>query len=87
MRQSGLSIQQGAAYPMIDDHRITAVNRYMEHPCARECVLKGNPLHADQLEILDLLECEVYGVNVVLNEAREISHVSFGKCTILNIKY
>lgn len=51
----------------------------MEDPCAKECILEANPLHADQLEILDLLESPVYALNTVLNEDREISFVSYGE--------
>ncbi len=51
--------------------------RFMEDPHARPCNLIDNPLHRDQLAIVDLLG-EVYGVDVVLDDERRIVHVSFG---------
>ncbi len=51
--------------------------RFMSHPQADNCVLEGNPLHREQLEIVEMLG-EVLAVNVVLDEHRRLSFVNFG---------
>ena len=53
--------------------------RFMASPAATNTNLDGNPLHRGQLEILDMLG-PVYAVNVVIDEARQLSHVNFGEC-------
>jgi nickel-dependent lactate racemase len=50
---------------------------FMEHPSARNCVLQGNPLHEDQLEIAQMIGA-VFGVNIVINEHRELVFVNAG---------
>ncbi len=52
--------------------------RFMEHPLATSCVLDGNPLHETQLEILQMLEGPVLGLNTVLDEHRNLVHATFG---------
>jgi nickel-dependent lactate racemase len=52
--------------------------RFMEDPLARQCNLGGNPLHEEQLEIIRMVG-EVYGLNTVLDEARDLVHVTFGE--------
>jgi nickel-dependent lactate racemase len=52
--------------------------RFLEEPAARVCNLEGNPLHEEQLEILKLVG-EAYSLNTVLNEERELVHVTFGE--------
>ena len=52
--------------------------RFMEDPLAVQCNLVGNPLHEEQLEIIGMLG-EVYGLNTVLDDARELVHVTFGE--------
>ncbi len=52
--------------------------RFMEDPAAIECNLDGNPLHEEQLEIVGMLG-EVYALNIVIDEARDLTHVSFGE--------
>ncbi len=52
--------------------------RFMSHPNADNCVLRGNPLHEEQLEIVRMLG-RVLAVNVVIDEHRNISHVNFGE--------
>jgi len=52
--------------------------RFMSHPQADNCVLEGNPLHREQLEIVSMLG-EVLAVNVVLDEHRQLSFVNFGE--------
>jgi nickel-dependent lactate racemase len=52
--------------------------RFMEDPFARECNLAGNPLHEEQLEIVRLLG-DVYALNTVIDEQRDLVHVTFGE--------
>ena len=52
--------------------------RFMEDPAAVQCNLDGNPLHEEQLEILEMLGGEVYAVNTVLDEERRTTFVNFG---------
>jgi nickel-dependent lactate racemase len=51
--------------------------RFMEDPAAIQCNLDGNPLHDEQLEIVRMLG-EVYAVNTVIDEDRDLVHVNFG---------
>jgi nickel-dependent lactate racemase len=53
-------------------------SRFMEDPAAIQCNLDGNPLHEEQLEIVRMLG-EVYAVNTVIDEDRDLVHVSFGE--------
>jgi nickel-dependent lactate racemase len=52
--------------------------RFMSHPKADNCVLDGNPLHGEQLEIVQLLG-HVLAVNTVLDEHRRLSFVNYGE--------
>lgn len=52
--------------------------RFMEHPYAVQCNLDGNPLHEEQLEIVARLG-EVYAVNTVIDEDRDLVDVNFGE--------
>ncbi|OWJ59086.1 nickel-dependent lactate racemase [Inquilinus limosus] len=52
--------------------------RFMEDPLAVQCNLVGNPLHEEQLQIVGLLG-EVYGLNTVLDEDRDLVCVTFGE--------
>ena len=58
---------------------ITAIHgpAFLEHPCATNCRLDGNPLHESQLETARMLG-DVYAVNTVLDEARRIAYLSYG---------
>ncbi|MEO8627225.1 MAG: nickel-dependent lactate racemase [Betaproteobacteria bacterium] len=51
---------------------------FMSHPQADNCVLEGNPLHREQLDIVKLLG-RVFAVNTVLDEHRRLSFVNFGE--------
>jgi nickel-dependent lactate racemase len=51
--------------------------RFMAHPRAVSCVLDGNPLHEEQLAIAAKLG-PVRAANVVIDERRRISFVSYG---------
>lgn len=52
--------------------------RFMEDPLAVQCNLVGNPLHEEQLEIVRKLG-DVYALNTVIDEARDLVFVSFGE--------
>jgi nickel-dependent lactate racemase len=52
--------------------------RFMEHPCARNCVLEGNPLHEEQLEVVKMLGGAL-ALNTVIDEERRLSFVNFGE--------
>ncbi|MEZ0214347.1 MAG: nickel-dependent lactate racemase [Xanthobacteraceae bacterium] len=51
--------------------------RFMEDPLAVQCNLVGNPLHEEQLEIVRKIG-EVYALNTILDEDRNLVHVTFG---------
>ncbi len=51
---------------------------YMEDPMAANCVLAGNPLHQEQLEIVALLGGAL-ALNTVIDENRRLSFVNFGE--------
>ena len=51
---------------------------YMEDPRAANCVLAGNPLHQEQLEIVALLGGAL-ALNTVIDENRRLSFVNFGE--------
>jgi nickel-dependent lactate racemase len=52
--------------------------RFMEDPLAVQCNLAGNPLHEEQLEIVQMIG-EVYALNTVLDEDRDLVYVNFGE--------
>lgn len=52
--------------------------RFMESAFASSCNLEGNPLHQTQLEIVQMLQGPVLGLNTVLDEHRNLVYVSFG---------
>jgi nickel-dependent lactate racemase len=52
--------------------------RFMEDPLAVQCNLVGNPLHEEQLQIVRRLG-DVYALNTVIDEARDLVFVSFGE--------
>ncbi|TWU65735.1 nickel-dependent lactate racemase [Crateriforma conspicua] len=54
-------------------------HRFMSDPAARNCNFDQNPLHEDQLEILQMLG-DVYALNTVIDEQRRLSFVNFGEC-------
>jgi len=51
---------------------------FMEHPRAANCILEGNPLHMEQLEVVHRLGM-VLAVNVVIDDRRNLSFVNFGE--------
>ncbi len=52
--------------------------RFMEHPRAANCVLEGNPLHAEQLEIVQMIGGAL-AVNAVIDEQRRLAFVNCGE--------
>ncbi len=52
--------------------------RFMENPRAASCILDGNPLHEEQLEIVHRLG-ETYAFNTVIDEDRDLVFASFGE--------
>jgi nickel-dependent lactate racemase len=52
--------------------------RFMEDPRAVQCNFKDNPLREEQLEIVRKVG-EIYGLSVVLDEARDLCQVTFGE--------
>jgi len=52
--------------------------RFMSHPRAANCVLEGNPLHEEQLEIMRMLGGAL-ALNTVIDEHRKLSFVNFGE--------
>jgi nickel-dependent lactate racemase len=52
--------------------------RFMSDPGAENCVLEGNPLHREQLEIVGMLG-RVLAVNTVIDEHRNVSFVNYGE--------
>ncbi|MBE24033.1 MAG: hypothetical protein CMM33_01280 [Rhodospirillaceae bacterium] len=51
---------------------------FMSHNKTTNCVLDGNPLHAEQLEIVSMIG-DAYAVNTVIDEERNLSFVNFGE--------
>lgn len=52
--------------------------KFMEDPAATQCNLTNNPLHEEQLEIIRLLG-DVYALNTVIDEERNLVFASFGE--------
>lgn len=52
--------------------------QFMSHPLADSCILKGNPLHQEQLEIVRMLG-GAFAVNTVIDEDRHLSFMNFGE--------
>lgn len=52
--------------------------RFMSHPLAANCVLEGNPLHEEQLEIMGKLG-RALALNTVIDEHRNLSFVNYGE--------
>ncbi|MGB7184781.1 MAG: nickel-dependent lactate racemase, partial [Burkholderiaceae bacterium] len=53
--------------------------RFMESEFATSCNLDNNPLHETQLEIVQMLDGPVLGLNTVLDEHRNLVFASFGE--------
>ena len=55
----------------------------LEHPGTRSCNLEDNPLHDEQLQVLNMLRestsSEIYSVNTVIDEYRRVGFINFGE--------
>ena len=56
--------------------------RILDDPNCRSCQIENNPLHREQLEIVELVRqhsrSEIYAVNTVIDEDRRVAFVNFG---------
>jgi nickel-dependent lactate racemase len=52
--------------------------RFMEDAAASSCNLDGNPLHEEQLDIIQMLGGLIYGLNTIIDEERNLIFASFG---------
>jgi lactate racemase len=52
--------------------------KILEHCKAANCVIEGNPLHKEQIEIVRAIG-DVVAVNVVIDEGRRLGFVNFGE--------
>jgi nickel-dependent lactate racemase len=53
-------------------------SRFMAHPRAANCVLDGNPLHEEQLAIVEMLGGAL-ALNTVIDDRRQLAFVNFGE--------
>jgi lactate racemase len=53
---------------------------FLESPCSANCILAGNPLHEEQLEIVRLIGGSL-ALNVVIDEFRQPCFLNFGEIT------
>ena len=53
--------------------------RFMEDPAATSCNLVDNPLHEEQLEIVRMIGGEIYALNTVIDEHRNLVFTSYGE--------
>lgn len=53
--------------------------RFMEDPNATSCNLDNNPLHDEQLEIIKMIGGDIYALNTVLDEDRNLVFANFGE--------
>ena len=52
--------------------------RFMEHPNCTNCVLEGNPLHEEQLEIMAMIG-GARAVNSVIDDERRVAFINYGE--------
>ena len=53
--------------------------RFMEDPAATSCNLVDNPLHEEQLEIVRMIGGDIYALNAVIDEHRNLVFTSYGE--------
>ena len=53
-------------------------HRFMSHPLSANCVLEGNPLHEEQVEIISMIGGAL-ALNTVIDDARRLSCINFGE--------
>ena len=61
-----------------DTIRRIHTNTFMGHPKAVNCQIEGNPLHNEQIAVVEMLGGAL-SVNTVITEHRELSFVNFGE--------
>ena len=54
-------------------------HHFMSDPNADNCVLEGNPLHREQMEILERIG-GAHALNTVIDDHRRLAFVNFGEC-------
>lgn len=69
-------ITPGIAHADTITHLHTAT--FLEHPQAANCLFEGNPLHQEQMEIVNILGGAL-ALNTVIDEARRLTMVNFGE--------
>jgi len=52
--------------------------RFMGDPLATSCILRGNPLHEEQVELVGMVGGAL-ALNTVINEERNLSFINFGE--------
>ena len=64
---------------MASDETIRHIHKaaFLDHPKADNCILSGNPVHNEQMEIMRMIG-KVLAVNTVLDEERRLSYINFG---------
>ena len=60
-------------------------SHFMAHPRAANCVLDGNPLHEEQLEIVGMLGGAL-ALNTVIDEERRLAFINFGEIVESHLK-
>ena len=60
-------------------------HRFMSDPRADNCVLDGNPLHREQLEILERIGGAL-ALNTVIDDRRRLAFVNFGDCRVSHLE-
>ena len=58
---------------------------FMAHPRAANCVLEGNPLHEEQLAIVDMLGGAL-ALNTVIDDQRRLAFVNFGEVVASHLR-
>ena len=59
--------------------------RFLAHPKTQNCVLDGNPLHSEQLEIVEMLGGAL-AVYTVIDEDRRLAFINFGEIVDSHLK-
>ena len=59
--------------------------RFMEHPKCANCVLEGNPLHEEQIEIMGMIGGAL-AVNTVIDEERRLAFVNYGEVIVSHLE-
>jgi nickel-dependent lactate racemase len=50
----------------------------LDHPLAANCVIDGNPVHREQMEVIAAVG-EIFALNVAIDEERRVGFVNFGE--------